>query len=99
MRRIYYAFAIRLGTHPISLSLAIFVVSLYVLAKLVFVAKVVDGFLAIPRSEIIPHALKVLNNADGLSLIVFGVCIMALLSVGFNIKMPKFNRGMRIQTA
>lgn len=98
MRRIYYIYALRLSFHPLTISFAVFAVALYLLAKLVFVARVVDGFLNIPVREVIPHTIDVLSYADALTLIVFGVCIMAVLSVGINLTLPGFNRMPRMQT-
>lgn len=99
MRRIYYVYALRLSFHPLTISFAVFAVALYLLAKLVFVARVVDGFLNIPVREVLPHTIDVLSYADALTLVIFGVCIMAVLSVGINLKWLGFGRTERWQTA
>lgn len=98
MRRVYYIYALRLTFHQLTLSGVVFVLSLYALGKLVFVARVVDGFLNIPVREVIPHTIDVLSYADALTLIVFGVCIMAVLSVGINLTLPGFSRVSHMQT-
>lgn len=99
MRRVYYVYALRLSFHPMTLSLAVFAIALYLLAKLVFVSRVVESFLNVPVREVVPHTLEVLGYADALTLIVFGVCIMAVLSIGVNLTLPRFHNTPRMQTA
>lgn len=81
MRSVFYAFAIRVALHPVTLGSAFSLVSLYILAKLVFVARVVEGFLNVPVREIIPHTLGVLSNADLLTLTVFTLCLSSFTYV------------------
>jgi len=91
MRRVYYAFALRLALHPATISLLVFMTCLYALAKLVFVARVVDSLLSVPVRELVPHTFKVLSYADLPTLAVFTVCVVALVFIAINIKLPKIH--------
>lgn len=99
MRRIYYAYALRLSLHSVTLSLVVFAVSLYALGKLVFVERVVEGFLNIPVRELVPHTIRVLGYADALTLVVFGVCAAAAGYIGFYLMTSTFSRMPRMQLA
>lgn len=99
MRRVYYVYTLRLVFHRLTLSAAVFVLSLYALGKLVFVARVVEGFLDTPIRELLPRAIRVLVNADVLTLVVFGVCVVAVLSISVNIMTSMTGRVPRTQMA
>lgn len=99
MRGIYYAFAIRLATRPVSFGLAFLAVSLYSLSKLVFVARVMEGFMNVQVKDLVPHTVGVLSNADVLTLIVFAVCLGSVFYVGFNLITLGFHRTPRMQMA
>lgn len=75
MRRVYYAFMIRLATHPLLVSGVVFGTALVLFARNVHVERVVDAFLSIPVSHVpqfIYSALAQGEVATLLSLVAMG---------------------------
>ena len=92
MRRVYYAFAIRLATHKATLHLVALVVLGYVLTKLVFVAKVFDNLASRELGEVVPTLVRMVGNADLLTLVVLGAVIMTALSLPLQLSLPQRTR-------
>lgn len=86
MRRIYYAYAIRLSTHTITLELALFVVALYVFAKMVFVQSVIDNLMATPVGNIPTFVMSALMQGEVLTLIAVGAIVFTFLSVPLQLR-------------
>lgn len=81
MRRIYYAFALRMATHPIILTGALLVGSVYVLSVFIHVASIVRNALAIPLAQI-PHFIaNAFLSTDTLTLV--SVLCVAVSVVAF----------------
>lgn len=81
MRRIYLAFGLRLALHPLSVLSLVGVVTLLVLARLVFVAKVLESFLATPLGGLPNQIIDTIAYADMLTLImsaILGLVVVAL---------------------
>lgn len=78
MRRVYYAYTIRLLTHTVTMyGLALFALGWW-LKELVFVARLWETFIRTPIGELGGWALKVVSGADPLTLLVFAVaCVLA----------------------
>jgi hypothetical protein len=79
MRRVYYAFAIRLATHPVTLYALTALALVWWLKELVFVARIWQSFVATPIGELGSFTLELLARADSLTLVVFAVtCVVAV---------------------
>lgn len=89
MRRVYYAFGIKLATHTVTLHLVALAVLGYVLAKLVFVAKVYENLASREASELIPAAFRILTQADVVTLAVFGLAVFTALSLPLKTLLPQ----------
>ena len=81
MRRVYYAFAIRLLTHPTTLYAAAFLGLVWWLKELVFVARIWEAVVSRPIGELGSFALELVHNADSLTLVVTAVTLA--VAVGF----------------
>ncbi|MEZ4200571.1 MAG: hypothetical protein R3B69_03220 [Candidatus Paceibacterota bacterium] len=81
MRRVYYAFAVRLATHTVTLHVLALAVLGFVLAKLVFVARVYENLASREFGELLPATLRILMHADVLTLVVFAVAVFTALSL------------------
>lgn len=78
MRRVYYAFAIRLTTHPVTVNIAAFVFGLFVFAKMVHVARVVQSFETLPLAQLPTYITNALSRGEILTL-----ASMALMAFAF----------------
>jgi hypothetical protein len=82
MRRVYYAFALNLATHPIILTGTALLLSVYVLSVFIHVASIVHNFLSIPVARIPQFVANAFLSTDILTLIC--VCLVGVCLVGFN---------------
>ncbi len=69
MRRVYYAFAIRLITHPLLVSGVVFGGALGLFARNVHVERVVDAFLSIPVSHVPQFIMSALAQGEVVTLL------------------------------
>ena len=97
MRRVYYAFAIRLATHATTLHLLVLAAGVYALGYFVHVAAVMQNLSRVPMGEFGPHMLRVVMQADVITLVVLGVVVMTALSLPFSL--PQYQRAARTQIA
>ena len=89
MRRVYYAFAIKLATHTATKHVVVLAVLGYVLTKLVFVAKVYENLASRELGELAPTLVRILSNADLVTLVVVGLVIFTALSLPLRIVVPE----------
>lgn len=90
MRRVYYVFALRVVTHPVTLHLIVLAVLGYALIRLVHVAVVTSSFMAVPVGQVGSFLVATLRHADWPTLLVLGLMSMTLLS--FNIRLPRLRQ-------
>ena len=90
MRRVYYAFALRLATHPITLHVVFLVAALYALAALVHVEMVLRNIAVVEVGNLVPHLAKILMNADTATIMVLGITTFVLASLPF--RLPQYQR-------
>lgn len=86
MRRIYYAFALRIATHQITIQLALFAVALMVFARMVHVRSVLENLLATEVGRVPMFAYSALSQGEALTVIALGVIIFTLLSIPLRIR-------------
>jgi len=86
MRRVYYTFAIRIATHPVTMQGALFVLALLVFARMVHVRSVIDNLLATSLGKVPSFLTNAVINGEVLTLIAVGVMIFTLLSIPRGIK-------------
>ena len=86
MRRIYYAFALKLATHPITMQSGLFVLALLVFAKLVHVSSVIENLLATNVANVPNFILGALMQGEVLTLIAVGVITFTMLSLPLQVR-------------
>lgn len=75
MRRVYYTFALRVATHPMLGHGILLLALVWLLKELVFVARIWESFVATPVGEIGTFVIKLVTNADALTLVVLAAAI------------------------
>ena len=96
MRRVYYAFALRLGTHPLLLNSVLLTVSVYGLSVMVNVASIFRNLRIMQVNRLDNFAANAILHTDTLTLLFFGLVIFSMLS--FNFTILKAPRMVRMQT-
>lgn len=89
MRRVYYAFGIRIATHTITLHVGTLLVAGFVLTRLVHVAAVFHNMETVQVGDLTHFVAQTLLSADVLTLVVTGVVIFTLLSLPLRIHIPR----------
>lgn len=79
MRRVYYAYAVRLILHPLTVSAAVFAVGLWAFASLVFVARILESMSTRPVGELPAYLFRVVVHSDVLTLVVTAVTAAAAI--------------------
>lgn len=78
MRRIYYAAALRLTTHPIVANTLLFGLALVLFGRLVHVAKIIESFETLPLSHLPNYIFNALSHGEIFTLL--SMAAMALAS-------------------
>lgn len=90
MRRTYYAFAIHWLSRPLVRFGVPLIVLTYVIAKLVFVAKVVANAQSVGMAKLPEFTLAALLNADTLTLVTACVFVLVVLAAVRHVMMYSF---------
>jgi hypothetical protein len=76
MRRIYYAFALRILTDRAVFAFGAFILSVYTLSVFTHVASIIKNFTSIPVGRVPMYIGNTFLNTDALTLLTFGlVCV------------------------
>ncbi len=81
MRRVYYAYMLRVVTHRLTIHAGLLGVMLYALASLVHFKRVFQNIGSVEVNALAGKVFHILTHADALTLLVCGVIVMTLLSV------------------
>lgn len=93
MRRVYYAFAIRLITHKLILSTVFLVLSVYGLSVMVHVASIFENLRRVQVGRLDNYIANAFLHTDVVTLIFLGLVIFSLLSFNYSLlKVPRFGR-------
>ena len=85
MRRVYYAYGLRLVQHPVTLQIGLFVLALLVFAKMVHVAKVMQSLLGTSVGNLPQFVFNTLMHGEVLTLIAIGTMTFTILSLGWQV--------------
>ncbi len=96
MRRVYYAFVIRLLTHKAVLSFALLTLSVYGLSVMVHVASIFNNLRHIQVGRLDNYLANAFIHTDVFTLLFFGLVVFSLLS--FNYSLLYTQRPLRLQT-
>lgn len=97
MRRVYYAFGIRLATHPVTVHTLVLAIAGYALAVLVHVERVLQNIAATPVADLGSKVVTILLQADTLSLLALGLAMFTALSLP--LRLPKSRSVVTWRTA
>ncbi|MFT5849263.1 MAG: hypothetical protein ACI9H6_000064 [Patiriisocius sp.] len=90
MRRVYYAFGVRLATHSITLHMVVLAVAAYVLTQLVHVASVLENVASVQMGELAGYLQQTLTQADVTTLAVIGIATFTALSLP--LRLPNYQK-------
>ena len=98
MRRIYYAYAIRVSTNPLVLHSVVLIAGVYGLSVMVHVASIVKNLQQVQVSRLDNFVFNAVAHTDTLTLLFFGLVCFTMLSLNWNVfKVPR--PPSRMQTA
>jgi len=86
MRRVYYAFALRAATSPLTLSVALLLAGLYALTVVLHVASIMNNLRTIQVGQLDNYILNSFANTDYLTLACVALVFFAMLSFRFSLK-------------
>jgi hypothetical protein len=90
MRRVYYAYMIRLVTLPGVPQGFLTLFALIGLTYFVSIRSVISNFLQVPVGNLDTFAYNAVTNADAWTLLFTGLIIYSLLSFQFKLPIPSF---------
>lgn len=79
MRRVYYAFALRLVTHPLTISAVSFSTGLFLFARMVHVAEIMRALQSMPLGSVPAYVMSALTKGEALTLLSMAVMGIAIL--------------------
>lgn len=88
MRRVYFAFALRLLKHPLTTHGVVLVVAGFILARLVHVAAIYQNILNVRIGDLGNYLYFTLVRADAVTLLVIGVVVFTILSLRWRLHVP-----------
>ncbi len=94
MRRVYFAFTVRILKHPVVLQLALFGLALMVFAQMVHVKRIIDTLLEMPVGSVPRYTFNAFMNGEMLTLIAIGAMVFVALSVPMHVwrtRLPKLH--------
>lgn len=88
MRRVYYAFALKIAGHPLTLHAVFLAAAGYMLARLVHVAAVYRNMLEVQVGELGSFIVSTVTHADAATLFVFACAVALGCSFLWHLRMP-----------
>lgn len=82
MRRVYYAFLLRVALHPLLLSAAVFGGALVVFARHVHVARILEALRSMPLESVPQYVFNALTYGEAITLLALGTMCFASLFAG-----------------
>ena len=87
MRRVYYAYAIRMATHPFFIHGVVMGALLLVLTYFVSIPNVFVNTLDVRVGELAPHLFRALQETEVWTLLILGSLIFTTLSLQIHLRM------------
>lgn len=89
MRRVYYAFALRVVTHPLAVHSTIFVLSVFALSRLTHVAAIINNIKSVKVGDLGSYLFNTVMHTEFITLVCLGVVIFTLLSLPIRLAFPR----------
>jgi len=90
MRRVYYAFALRVATHPLAVQALVLFVSVYALSRLIHVAAIINNIGSLQVRELGRYIFNTLTHTEFLTLLCFSIVFFTLLSLPLRLTLPRY---------
>lgn len=78
MRRVYYAFFLRVGTHPLTLHLAVFALGIVALAQVVSIPNILANLMDVKVSEVAGYLFSALLNTEFITVAILSLIVLNL---------------------
>lgn len=95
MRRVYYAFTLRIVSHPIVTHGALLLASVYALSVVVHVASVLENLSKIQVGDLGRYMLNTFANTELWTLALIGIILFTIISLPIRLRMPHFKETMQ----
>lgn len=92
MRRVYYAYALRIVLHPLVVHGVLFAIAIYGLSVVLHVASIINNLRSIPVGKLDTYIFNAFMHAEFLTFVFMGLGIFTLLSLRMSLKMPKWQQ-------
>lgn len=89
MRRVYYTYALRMVTHPVTVHGAVIATCLFVMSYFVSYVDVFRNIMHVELGNVVPYILGSLMKTEVWTLLLLGVIIFASLHLRWRIQMPR----------
>ncbi len=89
MRRVYYAFGIRLATSPVVVHGVLLFAALYALKVLVSITSIINNLRQIQLGNLDNYIFHAFMHAQFWTLVVIGIMFFTMLSLNFSLKAPR----------
>lgn len=95
MRRVYYAFALRFGTHPLVIHGAMLAVGVFALSRFTHVAAIINNLSNIKVGDLDNYLFNSFTHAEVWTLLAIGIIFFTMISLNFSLKSPKMHTHMQ----
>ena len=92
MRRVYYAFALRVASHPIVVHGTLFIAGVFVLSRFVHVASILNNISSVQVGELGRYLFNTFMHAEWWTLATIGIILFSVLSLPFSLAAPRFHK-------
>lgn len=93
MRRVYYTYSLSIVLTPAAVWGFVFGASVISFWKLVSVMSIINNLLSVRVGEVPNYALSSLAHTETITLMVFGIIVFTILSVGVRVGWPELRIG------
>lgn len=89
MRRVYYAFALRLGTSPLMIHGLLLGASMYTLSMIISIPSILNNIKGVRVGDLDNYIFNTVLNTEFWTLALIGIIFFTVLSLNFSLKTPK----------
>lgn len=86
MRRVYYAFALRMSTQPVVLYTVLLIASIYGLSRVTHVASIINNIRNVQVGNLDNYIFSTLMHAEFWTLALIGLIFFSLISIKLSLK-------------
>jgi hypothetical protein len=86
MRRVYYAFALRMGTQPVVLYTALLIASVYGLSRVTHVASIINNIRGVQVGNLDNYILNTFMHTEFWTLALIGLIFFSAISIRLSLK-------------